>query len=462
MAKLNSSASNMLLSLTAVIPIFFLLTLFLVALAWSGLTDSSFIMSDEIRISSKDINCDYFSEDYTRRWYNFKYPKLIIAEDQPPVAVLIDENTKKLVFVEIADQGPSITNIAQGYDEKNLFTNWPIIFMKENKIYLAFLINTQSDKKRQYGVRLFLLDKGNNKLHLVRETRLANIEVINDFSKSDSFLSGIYPYDDGKGRFMLVGTYTKSYFHPLTLIAGDQISYNKNFSLIWEDDKIGDYQTIEEKGWFGAEKRAYAISDSGIANSSWVRSTSRVSISAKHNETVCYSQNKDGTRWTKPLELYSVKKTNVISHVRDLSLSTYGTSAFLLWQDIENGFYFAEVKDGALHEQTRISDLKPLPPEKTEYIEPLFGAPGLKITVDHKGNVYALWVLNDQWKYKIFVKGRIKGKWTEANVVSSGPGVAKLPDMKVDKQGVIHITYLKETPKEKFACYYLKLEPARR
>jgi len=68
-------------------------------------------------------------------------------------------------------------------------------------------------------------------------------------------------------------------------------------------------------------------------------------------------------------------------------------------------------------------------------------------------------VLNDQWKYKIFVKGRINGRWTEANVVSSGLGVAKLPDMNVDKQGVVHIAYLKETPKEKFACYYLKLSP---
>jgi hypothetical protein len=445
-----------LFTIAIAVHIAFIFSLFPFAAANGEKWNIKYNIYDEIKISSNEMNCDYSLEDYRRLSYDFEYPKLIIKEKGSPIIVFVDENSNELVFVEISGKSITIINSIPSFGE-NLFEKWPVVFEKEDEIHLAVMKKILINKKWQYQVRLLLLE-GHNRFSLKKEYLLTHEEVIDD-----SFLSGIYPYSKVDNKFIAVGWFYKSYFHPLSLFSGDFPTFKKNFSLIWGNNKNIIYNPIEEKGWFGAYKRVYAISDSEIVHSAWIRNTSRVGLSSKHNEAVYYSENsenKDEIEWKKPLEIYSVKGTEEIDQIRNLSLSSHGHSAFLLWQDIEQGFYFAEIKDGIQYEISKISDIKhvKLASETPKYIESLYGASTTKVAVDHNGNVYALWAWNSELKYHIFLKSRVNGKWTQTIVINSGFGTVKLPDLKVVEKGIIHVVYIKETPKEKYACYYLKID----
>jgi hypothetical protein len=161
------------------------------------------------------------------------------------------------------------------------------------------------------------------------------------------------------------------------------------------------------------------------------------------------------------MELYSAKGKDALHYINNLSLAVYGNAAYLLWQDIEKGFYFAEIIDGANYEVTEITDIK-RPSGNSNYIEVLPDASTAKIASDNNGNVYALWLVNSGRDYQMFLKARINGIWTDASVINSGVGIVKLPDMKVDNKGMIHIAYIKyieQGSKEDFACFYLNVEP---
>jgi hypothetical protein len=137
-------------------------------------------------------------------------------------------------------------------------------------------------------------------------------------------------------------------------------------------------------------------------------------------------------------------------------MASYQDSVFLVWQDINRGIYFAEVKDGIKKEVTLISDMTSV--NKTrKAIGERYSNWGTRITVDSAGNVYVLWVSNSGSNYSVHLTTRINEKWVEEIVVCSGLGYVTLPDMKVDKDGVIHLVYVKETSTTDSGCYYAKL-----
>ena len=134
-----------------------------------------------------------------------------------------------------------------------------------------------------------------------------------------------------------------------------------------------------------------------------------------------------------------------------------------MWQDRVKGIFFTEIRDDKIIETTKISDIKKI----DIFEEPLRLASTLKITSDKYGNAYALWAQNTGRDYQLFFKARINGKWMDEIVINRGSGYIKLPDIKVDNMGTIHISYTKSiNPNEprrtigvgKYGCFYLKLE----
>jgi hypothetical protein len=417
--------------------------------------NESFQVYDEMRISTSDIDCNYFLEDYQRRSFDFEYPKLIMREDGTPILIFIDEKSQQLIFTEIQDRSSCITNTLPSFG-KNLWEyKWPIIFVKNNIMHLAVIENEYAGK-RQYRVRIFTMEKKSSSLNLHKEIMITNGETFNELSSRRCLLSGIYPYGANRDNYFIHGRFSKEHFHLLGLISGHFPTFDKNFSIILEGSEIGQFEEIDEKGKFAASRRVYAVSDSGIANAAWIRHW--INVSSEHDEVLCFSLKNVGEKWTKPLELYSVKDTKSMYHIRNLSIANYGSSIFLLWQDIEKGFYFSELKDGLKKEITQLGDMKPIPFEVSKQLVELPSGLDAKLTVDQHGNVYALWVLNSDGKYQTFLKARMNGRWTETLVINNGRGTIKLPDMKVDeKKGFIHIAYLKGTIKD-MACYYTKLK----
>jgi len=398
------------------------------------------------------MNCDYYREDYKRLHYNFEYPKLIVADDKAPIIAFVDTKSERLIFREISYRRLKTVLNIPSFCDKSLFNKWPIIFIHKEKIYMAAMCETQSNGERQHHIKIFLFDRHNNRLTPQDDKLLTKKELLENKIKSKAYLSGIYPYKTDK-KNIIVGGFNELHFHPLALFSGDFPSFTKSFSLIWEASEIGKYRTIEQKGWFGAYQKTYALSDTEVVHSAWVRDSSSAGLSTKHNEIICYSENKKGTEWTIPLEIYLVKKTELTNHIRNLSLASFANSAFLLWQDVEDGIYFEEIKDGLQLGIIKLDEAK-VTDEIAEY---LWGASTSKLTVDQQGNVYALWVRNFRSQYQIYLKSRVNNKWAQTRIISSGTGIVKLPDMQVDKKGAIHITYIKITSEKNFTCYYIKL-----
>lgn len=181
---------------------------------------------------------------------------------------------------------------------------------------------------------------------------------------------------------------------------------------------------------------------------------------------IYFSTNKNGTNWSAPIELYSVTNVELINgyisnHINNLSLASYGSSSFLLWQDREKGLFFSEMNNGNRIELTQLSDRK-----EVNFIQTLAIASTVKIAADNDGNAYVLWVQNSGQDYKLYFKARIDRQWTPDIIINQGSGHLTLPDMKVDKEGNIHITYIKSVNPEKayktigeikYGCFYIKL-----
>jgi hypothetical protein len=75
-----------------------------------------------------------------------------------------------------------------------------------------------------------------------------------------------------------------------------------------------------------------------------------------------------------------------------------------------------------------------------------------------------IWLQNSGENYELYFKARIEGKWSSEIVINQGPGYLKLPDMKVDEKGKVHITFIKSInpnePRGKYGCFYMNLEPS--
>lgn len=325
---------------------------------------------------------------------------------------------------------------------------WPMISNKGDKIFLATFDEPRSKETTTFKV--FLFDKATKEIQLQKEEEL-----------NAGGLWGAYPYFN---KFVLFGVedYICVQQIPRYLLAAHLPVYHHNYSFITDDKSKLEKQFIQEKGCYNVTNSAYDVSSSGEVHTVWIQKTD----GEEHDEIVYYSVNKDGIGWTKPTELYSVKSTKKYMHISNLSLSSTDKSAFVLWHDTEKGLFFSEIRDGEIVEVDVISDMK----TKAIFQDPFSMASTVRISSDNNGNSYAIWAQNSGHDYKLLFRAKKDGKLTETITINSGKGYVKLPDIKVDKQGTVHIAYIKPiNPNEvkktigvgKHGCFYLRLEPYR-
>jgi hypothetical protein len=420
-----------------------------------------FQISDEVQISTQDMDCDYSLEDYARLSFDFEYPKIMVKDNESIIVTFIDTKLNNIVFMNVLESGNKIIARLPAF-EKNRFERWPIIISKGNNLYLATKKEITTTDGLQFHIQLFLLNERDNKLDVKSSIFLREKALLPQLKLDKDtrlYISGIIPLEISLNRFMAVGGYVESHFHPLALISGHLASFEKNFSVSLNNGKIGDAAIIEKKGWFEARNRIYAATDTriGTAYSAWIRNTSRPGFSDKHNEMVCYSKSKGESKWTEPSEVYSVIDTKTLDRIRGLSMAAANESLYMIWRDLEKGIYVSEIDNRNRNETTQIADVTPSS-ACLDGIEPLYGASTEKLAVDQQGNIFILWIDNFECQYKVTLKARINGQWSQPVAIKSGQGVVKLPDIKVDKRGVIHIAYVKKMGKDKFGCYYVKVE----
>lgn len=400
-------------------------------------------MRDELTLSTPDMNCNYQSEDIAKVSYNFEYPKLVLSDNENPLVIFPDIGSKNLIFAEIAISGAK-TLKSFSINDMDIVKTWPMISAVRNNIYLALFSKDTASSGTMF--RVLCYDRKTSQVTLQEERLLTR-----------GGLWGTYPFFD---KFMLIGE--KDYFClrqlPRYLLKGGMPIFRQNYSTVL-DESNGSIAAIEEEGCHSVSNQAYDISASGEAHAVWIRYT----LGIVHDEAVYYSVSRNGSKWIDPIKLYAREETKNYFQINNLSVASAGNSALVLWQDRDKGIFFAEILDGRVTETTKISGLKKVEISQ----EPLNMASTLKIASDKDGNAYALWAQNSGNDYKLFLKTRINGKWSEEIVINSGSGYLKLPDMEVDTNGAIHITYTKPVnPNEvrrtigvgPYGCYYLKLE----
>ena len=290
----------------------------------------------EILLSSPDMDCNYYLEDERRLFFNFQYPQVIILDGEEPIIAYIDERSNRLIFSQISgDRAKTITSLPN-FGEHLWQTKWPIIFTKEKTIYLAVITNAQFTAKDSSGiVRIYTLNRDKYRLNLQEEIHVARAEIRRELVRKSASFFDVQPCDKGHNRFVLLGLLHEYHFTPGGLLSGHHPSFAKNFSLIWESGKADMYNMIEEAGWYGVRHPAYAVSESGAVFAAWVRDTSYTGSPRKHDETVFYSESKAGLGWTKPIEVYTTRDTEIIRHISDLSTTFYNDSGYILWRDIQ-------------------------------------------------------------------------------------------------------------------------------
>jgi hypothetical protein len=404
----------------------------------------------EKQISSPDMNLTYLGGGKSIFTYNYEYPKLIMDRDGNPLIAFIDEKSAKLYLADFLDQQVRILYSQPSHDEKSEW-RWPIIFEKDNKIYFA--VFSEDVSWLDSRIKVYLFDRENKKLNL-EEDKVFKLST-------RCALWGIYPYNR---NYVLIGNC--SYFAlrdiPTRMFSALPTFYHNASFLFDSNTKALTRQSIEEPGRYHVYNQVYDISASRIIYAAWVRNTTTLGV--KHDEIVYLSANKDGTNWAPPIELYSVKNVEAINgyishYINNISLASYVNSSYVLWQDREKGIFFSEIKNGKKSELTQISDRKNIT------IFP--NASTLKVASDNDGNAYALWIENSESDFKLQFKARLDGQWTQGLIINQGLGSVSSPDMKVDKKGNIHITYIKlVNPHEirktlgddKYGCFYMKLE----
>lgn len=418
----------------------------------------SYKVFNEMRISSKEMSCNYSMEGFRILDFSFEYPKIIITERQNPIVAFIDENSNKLVFVEINGQHAKIISKIDSFREEIYRRDrWPFVFYHQNEINLAVLAQEHQKKKEPtYHFQIYALNADENRLELRRDIHMKKDENTLEIYKQNASLEGIFPLSATK--HILFGRFTDFHFHPGGLISGDFPKFTKTFSLIWDGDKIGQYQKIEKDGWFGAVNNVY-VGTSGVIHCAWVRDTSRVSFSSKHTKTVCYSVKKNNSRWTEPIELYEIETTEY-TRIQNLSISCNKSKTYIVWEDKIKGVYFAEIgADDKKIDKSQIKQLSSLENGATTH----WGLSRLKIVADQKGDVFVVWI-ESSWTrtsrtYRVIFRARIDDKWLPSNIVSEGEGLAQQCDIEIDKNENIHITYIKQNPRDSYGCYYLRLSP---
>lgn len=410
----------------------------------AGAQDDLFEIGIELQISSQGMDCNYQSEDFAKFTFNFEYPKLIITPDKNPFVAFIDENSNKLVISKISDGESKIILSTTSFGGL-AWEKWPIIFTRENNLYFAIYSGYYPSPVKK-KIKIFLLDKETGQMNL-------HDEQIFDGDKRCQ-LWGIDEYHD---QLLLVGNcnYICLKYLPTVLLGGNPTYYQNALFIINKDSTLTK-QPIEESGCYNVHNQEYSIGDYQGMSAVWIRETRGL---IKKKDEILYSEITDGNKWSNPLKLYSLSFENTTDYNRlNISLASSGKTAFVLWRDIKKGVFLSEIQNGTKSETLKIADIKDI---KIDYSEPMAIASTVKVASDNSGNVYTLWVNNSGKDYKLFFKFRIGGKWSTEVIVNQGLGYLRLPDMKIDNEGNVHISYIRSSnstkPRDEFSCYYMNL-----
>ena len=240
--------------------------------------ENVFKAENELKISIDDMDCNYHSEDRSKTFYNFEYPKMITNDGSNPLIAFIDEKSDRLIFVEIANRDVKI-EYSLSSSKEHSYQKWPIISSKGNQIYFSYFSDV--DAKSGEKIKIFLFDSNNNKLYLQKVEPL----------QIPCYPWGVYP---SKDNFMVIGTCSDFCWHRLPLLRfhGEAI-YFHNASFNLGGNKKLSRQSIEDKGCYHVWSPVYDSSTSGTIHAAWC-SVNKIDSGATHDETVYYSQIRTG------------------------------------------------------------------------------------------------------------------------------------------------------------------------
>ena len=400
-----------------------------------------FKIEAEREISSLHMNCNYENEDLIAFSYNFEYPMIIMRNGNEPLVVFIDEQSNTLLFTNISDMLPHVVYSSHLIFGKANGERWPIVIAKKNKLYLNIYEGNNSSEMMR--IKLFQIDE--KRWEVNHRDKMV-------FSLDDGCgFWGVFPYAE---EYMVIGQCSSVCLKKLPgILLGGNPTVLRNAAFILDNKQKLIRQPIEED-CHNISKQEYEISDSNTMHAVWVQDKGGI----KFEYVIRYSNNSNGREWAQPINLYSVSFKGMMDIDRpSISMASSGDSAFVLWQDMKKGIFLAEIAHGNKVNTVTISEKK----KGSLSQEPMVFASTIKVASNKSGNVFVLWAQNSGKEYKLYFKARIDEKWSSEIIINQGLGYLKLPDMKVDEKGKVHIVFIKSTdlgePNGRYGCFYMSL-----
>jgi hypothetical protein len=360
--------------------------------------------------------------------------------DSEPLVAFIDEQSSQFIITKISINASHVIYRTPSFG-KLFWDKWPIVFTKDKIIHLSVYSGNSSPEKIK-RIKFHQIDFKSGKVNQDELAFEADVRCS---------LWNIVPY---MGQYMFIGNCNYICKKQLaSVLLGGNPTYYQNALFYLDENRKLIRNPIEEMGCHNVFKQEYEIDDYNKIHAIWVKEGEGF---GRGQNIVRYSNSKTGRVWSRPLELYSIPIIDSTDYNRlDISLATSGDSAFVLWQDRKKGISLSEIDSFGKVETVKINDMKEV------MINPMAVASTMKVASDKCGNVCVLWVESFFKEYKLHFKARINGKWSSDMIVNQGSGRLKLPDMKVDKNGKVHIAFIKsidpEQPNGKYGCFYISI-----
>lgn len=363
------------------------------------------------------------------------YPRLILSDNKPPLVSYVDYREHKAYFTELTDKGPNILATLPTFGG---FLD--MLQSNSDKQYLA----TKENRDELKQIKLFLFDREKKEINLQREYSFK----ISGKGKNEYIGTGLFPF---RNKFLVFGEYEERYFFPWVFVGGEPLLCWKPFAVILDDSETVESWPIEESGRYATYDLQISLSKSGRVRAAWIRR--KMHLDSTVDEIICFSESEDGMQWTKPLQVYTLKREkHSRDEIRDISLVGYGKKVFVFWRITEKGEFLAEIEGNQVQNIKQISGKER---EQVKIDDAVERSPAT-MAVDHQGNLYVLSVVNSAPKrYRMFLKARINGEWTKEAVISEDTAnFVQSVDLKIDVNGAIHVVYYLGGGR---ASYYMKV-----
>lgn len=402
----------------------------------------------EVVISSQEDNCDYMY--YNKKTFN--YPKIKKIRDN--VFVYYFDATKNSILKK------NIENLTAGraeyiYSDRNEMSGSVPMLQIENNI-TSFLLLSKKDggKECEYSIKEY--EPGEKKWVTKND-----ISLCEKNKQKKIHIDKIMPFKNDSSSFLATGYYTEYFFKPIAIFSGEFPSFTKNFSISFRDQAVGDLQKIEDDGRFGgSDSFIYEQSEYGEFYSAWIRNNKHIAITNNTwFESICLSKKIGYAKWDNPKVIYTINNINIDPQLKNLSIATCGKSLFVIWEDSSAGILFADINNDIIAKPIIISGNKYITALSPNYNQSdfLWNMHTSKIVVGENGDIYVLWIQNIGKMHKIALSIRRGLKWEEPLIISEDIGPVKLPDILIDENNKVHITYIKKYD-GRWDCYYRKVD----